>query len=263
MINVRYRGGIGNRLFQYCFGRILAESLGWRLECRAIDGFPGTKARIHGKSFPGPTILYGPRANVDLPATLSDPSPRKIVVSGWLQKYDYYRDHAASIKCWLEPAASPAGRFPIAGPDDLVLHLRIGPDYESRRWVLHPQFYESILQRRDQFDKVYICYDLKKKPSDRMREACLAPLARWNPHVFESGDPMTDFNFVRQFRNIAIAPSTFCWWAAYLSNARAIYFPDLRSSRTSCWRRRRPVDYLRPEVDEPRYVYSPAKTLWD
>jgi len=258
MIEVLYRDGLGNRLFQYCFGRILAESLGWRLQCKGIDGFPGTECPVLGESFSAPTVLYGPRAVVDLQAVIADRSPRKIIVNGWLQQYRYYRAHSAAIRRWLQPVPARAGAFPIAGPDDLVLHFRIGSDYESRRWVLHPKFYMRILESTDRFDKIYICYDLQKQPTRAMRDACLAPFSRFKPYIFESNDAMTDFNFVRQFRNIAIAPSTFCWWAAYLSNAERIFFPDLRNSRTACW-----GDRNRLEVDESRYTYLPATTLWD
>jgi hypothetical protein len=128
--------------------------------------------------------------------------------------------------------------------------------------VLHPDFYTRILESNGKWDNIYICYDLRKRPSAAMQRACIAPLSRFRPHVFESNDAMTDFNFVRQFRHIAIAPSTFCWWAAYLSGAKQIFFPDLRRSRTSCWRQRK-VDFLRLEVDEPRYIYSEGSTLWD
>ncbi len=38
MIEVRYKGRLGNNLFQYCFGRILAESLGFTLKAEYIEG---------------------------------------------------------------------------------------------------------------------------------------------------------------------------------------------------------------------------------
>ena len=42
MIEVRYKGRLGNNLFQYCLGRILSEALGFALQANAIPGFPGT-----------------------------------------------------------------------------------------------------------------------------------------------------------------------------------------------------------------------------
>ena len=42
MIDVKYNGGLGNNLFQYCFGRILAERLGYALAAPPIPGFAGT-----------------------------------------------------------------------------------------------------------------------------------------------------------------------------------------------------------------------------
>ena len=42
MIHVEYGGRLGNNLFQYCFGRILATELGYKLEAPRINGFQGT-----------------------------------------------------------------------------------------------------------------------------------------------------------------------------------------------------------------------------
>ena len=43
MITVKYQGGLGNMLFQYCFGRMLATRLGYKLNASHINGFSSTK----------------------------------------------------------------------------------------------------------------------------------------------------------------------------------------------------------------------------
>lgn len=40
MIEVRYRNRLGNNLFQYALGRILAEEKGYALKAAPIAGFP-------------------------------------------------------------------------------------------------------------------------------------------------------------------------------------------------------------------------------
>ena len=42
MVTVKYLGRLGNNLFQYALGRIIAESLDYPLQASAIDGFDGT-----------------------------------------------------------------------------------------------------------------------------------------------------------------------------------------------------------------------------
>lgn len=43
MIYIKYRGGIGNRFFVYCYGRILAERFNYTLGCNPIEGFSNTQ----------------------------------------------------------------------------------------------------------------------------------------------------------------------------------------------------------------------------
>ena len=54
MINTSYTGGLGNHLFQYVFGRILATNLGYAFDSHLISGFPNTGTIIHGKKYEDP-----------------------------------------------------------------------------------------------------------------------------------------------------------------------------------------------------------------
>ena len=51
MIEVRYQGRLGNHLFQYCFGRILAEKMGYKLKADPIPGFPATSVPVEGHDY--------------------------------------------------------------------------------------------------------------------------------------------------------------------------------------------------------------------
>jgi hypothetical protein len=263
MIKVVYRGRLGNQLFQYCFGRILAESMGWALNCKPIAGFAGTTLPIFGDSHTRPIVAYLGDAVVNLNAIACDRSPRKIVIKAWLQRYDYYRVHAEHIRRWVAPLESRSGSFPVAGRRDIVLHMRLGRDFEAAKWTLAPDFYYRALESAGKVDKLFICYDSREPISELVWRQCLEPFLRFRPVVFASANPLRDFNFVRQFSRIAIASSTFCWWAAYLSRAEEIFFPNLRCSTTSCWRRRGDPEPFALEVDETRYRYIDAQTLWD
>jgi hypothetical protein len=48
MIEVRYKGRLGNNMFQYCLGRILAEGLGFALKADPIPAFPSTAQYVDG-----------------------------------------------------------------------------------------------------------------------------------------------------------------------------------------------------------------------
>ena len=90
MVEVQYRGRLGNRLFQYCFGRIVAEGLGFALHAEPIPGFAGTAEAVRGAIHERPVVTLEHHV-VDLEALLGDPRPRRIVAHGYFQRYEYYR----------------------------------------------------------------------------------------------------------------------------------------------------------------------------
>ena len=51
MVEVKYIGRLGNNLFQYCLGRIIAEGLGYKLKVDPIPGFPNTNKPVEGLDY--------------------------------------------------------------------------------------------------------------------------------------------------------------------------------------------------------------------
>ena len=120
MIDVRYRDRLGNRMFEYCLGRILAEKLDFALQADALPGFPNTGQKIAGLSFEEPEqLLSGHKINWD--EVRADRSHRRIVLDGWFQRYEYYRPWRREIQKWL--AIDPAVQTPDIKPG-VVVHVR-------------------------------------------------------------------------------------------------------------------------------------------
>lgn len=139
VIEVRYRGRFGNHLFQYCFGRILAEELGFALRAEPISGFPGTAAEVSGAVHEGPVVVLDGHV-VDLPAILRDRSPRRIVLDGYFQRYEYYRPYREPIRAeWLRAADGPS---PDIDAGDLALHVRLGDYVAAHDAALPFSYYE-------------------------------------------------------------------------------------------------------------------------
>ncbi|PIR48222.1 hypothetical protein COU80_05785 [Candidatus Peregrinibacteria bacterium CG10_big_fil_rev_8_21_14_0_10_55_24] len=238
MIEVHYLGKIGNFLFQYCFGRLLAEQLGYALRAEPLPGFPGTQQRIDGQSYPdGDTLVLSGNV-VDLPALLADTRPRHIILKGAFQRYEYYRPHRDAIRTWLQPACTG---MPAASANDLVMQVRRDDYLRAVGYPLPFSYYEQVLTQA-QYDRLVICTD---GPTDPF----LRRFRRFNP-VIERRGVMEDFCLMHSARQIAISQSSFSWWAAFLSHAETIYFPR---SLTGPFSPERPDIDL--EVDEPRYVY--------
>ena len=238
MIEVHYKGKIGNFLFQYCFGRLLAQQLGYALLAEPLPGFPGTQKHIDGQSYPDGEILVLTGHVVDLPALLTESRPRRIILEGAFQRYEYYRPHRNAIRQWLQPAC--AG-MPTASTNDLVMQVRRDDYLRAIGFPLPFSYYEQVLTQA-QYDRLIICTDGPQDPF-------LRRFRRFNP-VIERRGVMEDFCLMHSARQIAISQSSFSWWAAFLSQAETIYFPR---SLTGPFSPERPDIDL--EVDEPRYVY--------
>src|SRR4051794_34298153 len=100
MIEVRYKGRLGNNLFQYCLGRILAENLRMKLKCDPIPGFKHTFELVEGGVSDGPEVVLTGQI-IPLRCILNDPRPPRIVLDGYFQRAEYYRPFLKEIKRWL------------------------------------------------------------------------------------------------------------------------------------------------------------------
>lgn len=252
MVEVKYVGRLGNNLFQYCFGRILAESLGYKLKADPIPGFPNTGAHVDGHDYSGyPTqILIGQK--VDLNSILKDGSKRKIVLNdGFFQRYEYYKPYKKLIKDdWLRINSAS---IECPKPDDIVLHIRRG-EYVKFDIALPFSYYENCL-KTVKHDRVYICTD---DPTDPF----IVLFKKYKAIIYHNGsDILKDFVFMKSFNKIILSAATFGWWAAFLSNAKEIYFPiPLRGYWNDSEATEGGLD-LKVD-DESRYIYIRCKDIY-
>jgi len=268
---------LGNNLFQYALGRIIAEHHGLALHCvqRPYNywphqslgrrGNPGPTATLHGiaECFPSaPLDLRG--RTVDAPVEryeiergdgwkghvlnlheiLADPSPRQIRLYGFFQRYEYFGPYRDRIREWFRPRALTPPPWPI-GPDDVLLSIRRGADYGNLNWTLSLSYYERILDGLRDPGRVYVC---GVGIDDTVRQR----LARFDPTYYDAG-PIEHFAFIMRFRRIVLSNSTFAWWAAFLSEAEEVYAPRSPDGEAFGF-----TGWLKEEVDlhthEPRYI---------
>ena len=223
MIEVRYRDRLGNNLFQYCLGRILAEDFGYALRAEPIPGFPNTHEKVEGIRFDSPEqTLTGQR--IDFEGILTNRPPRRIVLDGWFQRYEYYLPHRAKIREWL--AFDPAVRLMEPSPD-IVIHVR-RTDYVPRGWALPFSFYRNALEElRERGGEVWIVTDDERDPF-------FQNFAPWRPK-YRSGTPLEQMAFMSSARNLVLSQSTFSWWPAFLGNAEVVVCPI---PSVGCWSER-------------------------
>jgi hypothetical protein len=266
MVEVKYAGRLGNNLFQYCFGRIIAEKLGYKLKADPVPGFPNTAKQIEGADYSTgypvqiithdspdkydgdySKVLSWKNKNLDLQSIAADITRRKIVVEGFFQRYEYYKPYKELIKNdWLLTDINISDRI---DPDDVVVCVRRN-DYVLGGHALPLSYYKEALSRL-RYRKIFIC-------TDSVNDPLILLLKYKYSAVVQATNTLNDLKFISLFNKIIISNSSFYWWAAFLSNAKEIYSPvPLRGY----WSRETPEIDLKI-YDESRYIHIKCKDIY-
>lgn len=240
MIKVNTLGRLGNNLFQYATGRILAEALNYRLEVKTFPQFKNM-TEIRGVEVSEPVVTINYVISTTAPGGCCDPdytldglikcAPCKFVFNTFCVKPSFLEPYKDKIREWFD---IPNGFSPHQ--DDIVLHVRL-TDFIKLGWDLREAHYLRILNNQTWKQK-YLCTDDASHPLIRK-------LQRVGCQVVP-GDEFETFKFIKSFNNIVIA-STFSWWAAFLSRATRIYIP----SKVHFWSTKS-IDF---RINESRYIY--------
>ncbi len=247
VVEVDLPGMLGNRLFAFCVGKIIAEKLGYDLYCPPIWGFPNTYLYNNNRpsgAYPTEHIRAG--HDIDIEAITSDHRLRNIKLEGYFQRYRYFESYTEQIRNeWLKMDSSPAKQ----DPDDIVIHIR-----SHYAYFVPFEYYEKALASTS-YNRVFICID---EPNDPFLEN----FKKYNPIVkstrslnqlMYSSVPwpeisrinLDDFLFITSFNKIILSQSTYAWWAGFLSDAQEIYAPFCSSEQRQVY----------GKVNEPRYHY--------
>jgi len=198
MIEVRYKGRMGNNLFQYCFGRILAQELGFALKTEPIPGFPETFKQVTGEDNSGYPEQIISDSGLNLPAILKDRSKRKIILDGYFQKYEYYLPYRDTIRNnWLRMGKYG---FKVPNKSDLVMHIRRDDIVYHHDYLIPYSFFEDILKQVPH-NRLFICTDDPKDPF-------ITHFREHNATVYHAG-LLEDFSFLKGANQLAISLSSY------------------------------------------------------
>lgn len=215
MVSVNYIGRLGNNLFQYVLGRIIAQRRGYQLTASPIPGFPGTRDKLPGgdhSNFP-PVVLEGNQ--IDLAAVLNSQNPSHIILDGFFQRSEYFTPLRETIREWLrmEP-----GQHPGASPD-LLVHVR-RTDYVQHGWALPFEFYEQAIKAHlPAGGRLMIATD---DPMDPF----FLRFRQWRPAFFR-GSVDHLMRLMTEAPRFLMSQSSFSWWPAFLGVPdRLVLCPD-------------------------------------
>jgi hypothetical protein len=214
MISIEYKGRLGNNIYQYCFGRILAKKFNTGLSCESLP-FKNTIG-FGGNSHQNTVNLSGHVVDIES----LDPNVNYNLV-GYYQRYEYYKDHKNEIKEWLE--IDEGYRKP--GENDLVVHVRGGDLYRwkrsdevhSQQIPISVQQYLSIINTI-KFEKIfYVTEFIDDEITQKLNQ--IVPGEIINQSVLE------DFYFISKAKKIIMSHSSLAWWASWVSDASEIHCP--------------------------------------
>jgi hypothetical protein len=217
MVTTLWHGRTGNNIFQYVFARLIAEHNGLAMATSwPHQSFLATTPHKPGRMIESPLVelrdLYHDDHGQDFFSKKLVNS--RVLCNGFFQhpKYYYFRD--GDVKGFF--------KLPVIKKrpnNEVVIHLRLG-DYADKglRSVIEPQWYGRILKGMHYTPakhKLFIVVEDKK-------DGYLKNFLSYRPTII-SQSPAEDFHFIRQFNTIICSNSSFCWWAAFLSDAEKIY----------------------------------------
>ena len=251
MIKIIYQGRLCNNLIQWLFGKILSLQLntGYISNEQLTKWFPNTKNNIINENLSNIIELRGHK--IDIENILPN---QHIILNGFYQRYEYYKNYKNEIKEWLKCNIEP--KYKIQ-KNDIVLHIRRGDSvmnndlnyYSIKGHCACPlSYWENILDN-EIYNKVWI---ITESPNDKLVSILKN---KYNAKII-SDSPIEDWVLLKSANKIIMSWGTFSWLAAWLSESEKIYFPLIgdwhpnspRSKEINLW------------TDEERYIYYDMKT---
>ena len=145
-VNIEWKNGFGNQLFQYCYGRLLSEQLDCKLTYSGtISEWGGTSLIDLGFIKDNEDIIKRTTENIEVNIDYN----RQQAVE--LENPSNYEYHLEKIRSWF-PTIEKTNKT------DLVVHLRIGDNglniYTPFEW-----YKKAIEDNEIEFDKIYLVTD--------------------------------------------------------------------------------------------------------
>jgi hypothetical protein len=228
MIYVKYRGKLGNILFQYAFCKLLSKLANTQLSAfqdsfffanervkNIIIGFDDIKlvSNIEDAEY----FLINSKNCFYLKFTevIKIAEHKNIILDGFPHNWDYFHENSDWVR---EEIKIKDGNF--FETNDLVVCIRIG-DYLDEKHIkrfFYPLESIAILLKTIHFNQLTIV-------TDSPHHQFIQKLKNEYQSNVISKNTLYDFTTIMKASRIVITPSTFYWWASFLSSAEEVYFP--------------------------------------
>jgi len=238
---------LGNRLFQYCWAREIAEKKGFYLISDPIIGFPETYKTLPGKEVFENELITGYQLEQQI-FNMNEiyNHSGKIRIHGYPQRYEYYAFNKNNILKWL--TIENEELYDVPDEDDIVMHVRLS-DYVTNRWSAPIEYFISVL-RQEKYKNAYIVTEDPTNP-EIQKLIDFGCILKDNSRFGPVNGSIADFVFLKKAKKIIMSPSTFSWWAAFLSEG-IVYCP----CNVGLWSKSPGIGDIDLRVlDDPRYRF--------
>lgn len=212
VVSVNYFGRYGNNLFQYVAARLFAEKNGYKMINPPPSGF--LTAKDHPESSISDEVL---ESYTRCLVNIFDPVVKDQATNFWFNSYfqdsRHFNPYRAQIKEMFDLKSIHKNT------EDIVVHLRLTDYFWIRnKWVISPLWYIQLIKK----EKYRNCY-IVVEPHVTNKEYLKYFENIKGVKIVTGNTAEEDFEFIRSFDRIICSNSTFCWWAAFLSDASKIY----------------------------------------
>jgi hypothetical protein len=270
MIEIRFRGGPGEWLFQYAFGRLLAERWGVSMKSAQLPGMPRAEPVLNGRTFFGPMEVFSGSAcellstgSLIRPRDLLDPFPARLIIHGWFLRTEYYAESLERLRDWF--------RQDVTESRGTAVCLRTRPPEawadpgahagKSTGWGQTTSLLAEIEPLVASANAGPLTVFADGPPPMEFTKS-LHPYGcdgAWYPL-----DTVASFRKLRSFRYIcASAHHPFEWWAAFLNPSMHAWFYDPYlggcASGRCTWIGGRPLGRPDLRLSDSRFHYGPNK----
>jgi hypothetical protein len=261
-VHVLHVGRLGNNLFQYVLGRIIAEHHGYSLECAnaRIEDFCPAGRLPEGLGPPGVMEYLAREYGVGASGTLRDLGPELFSADLQVAGRRFTAPSEAHCIRLGDDWGGQTFDLPALLADTSPRQIRLAGFFQRfeyyaghrqriRTWLrcramgspFAVRRHDVLINLRRGSDFDALNWTLPLSYYEQILSG-LSPLGqvyvigtgidahvrqRLRPFhpIYYPGSVAAHFSFFRQFRRIVISNSTFAWWAAFLADAEEIYAP--------------------------------------
>lgn len=271
MIRVLRQRSFGDAAFVYAFGMVESVRWGYRLCGRPPAGFVSDSVQRRNGEIEvySPVAQWGGHWPFDCffgrrlqSSEIREAPGEQLLLGGPFHRFDLIADFRDEIRYhWLKPVVQMPGR----PSSDFVVCLRT-PELPPRMHSTLRAGWQALNQENTlSADNIrHLAHRIPHRRLFIVTDSAANPVLRQLRDLAFELVPWQGFKtvlFIRSFQKIAIDQNVSQWWAAFLSDAREVYFPPCE---TGLWSHPEPANHafdpwhygVDLRVDEDRYVYD-------